>query len=116
SSCTTRAPAPRSCDASRAGSDPMLPAMRIAALVAACLFADVASAHVGHASATRAGGAAVQPLNGGGTKDARQYFTDTMLRTQDDAEVRFFSDVLHDRVVVLNVIYTSCKDACPLIT
>jgi len=84
---------------------------------AACLMFGVAFAHEGHAPArATTASAAVQPVDGGGTRDARQYFTDTLLRTQDDVEVRFFSDVLRDRVVVLNVIYTSCQDACPLIT
>jgi cytochrome oxidase Cu insertion factor (SCO1/SenC/PrrC family) len=51
-----------------------------------------------------------------GTRDARTYFTDTVLLTQDGREVKFYSDVLKDRVVMLNVVYTNCKDACPLIT
>jgi cytochrome oxidase Cu insertion factor (SCO1/SenC/PrrC family) len=48
--------------------------------------------------------------------DARAYFTDTELVTQDGKKVRFYSDVLEGRVVLINVIYTNCKDACPLIT
>ncbi|MDB5901263.1 MAG: electron transport protein SCO1/SenC [Betaproteobacteria bacterium] len=52
----------------------------------------------------------------GGTRDARSYFTDLELQTQDGRKVRFYSDVLEGRTVLINVIYTSCKDACPLIT
>lgn len=48
--------------------------------------------------------------------DARAYFTDTELVTQDGRKVRFYSDVLEGRVVLINVIYTNCQDACPLIT
>lgn len=48
--------------------------------------------------------------------DARAYFTDTELVTQDGKKVRFYSDVLEGRVVLINVIYTNCQDACPLIT
>ena len=51
-----------------------------------------------------------------GTRDPKAYFTDTQLVTQDGRTVRFYSDVLKDRVVVVNVMFTSCKDACPLIT
>jgi cytochrome oxidase Cu insertion factor (SCO1/SenC/PrrC family) len=51
-----------------------------------------------------------------GTRDPRSYFTDTELLTQDGRPVRFYSDVLKDRAVVVNVMFTSCKDACPLIT
>jgi cytochrome oxidase Cu insertion factor (SCO1/SenC/PrrC family) len=30
--------------------------------------------------------------------------------------VRFYSDVLKDNVVLINTIYTNCRDYCPLIT
>jgi cytochrome oxidase Cu insertion factor (SCO1/SenC/PrrC family) len=30
--------------------------------------------------------------------------------------VRFYSDVLEGKTVLINVIYTNCKDACPMIT
>ncbi|HET6720939.1 MAG TPA: SCO family protein [Rhodocyclaceae bacterium] len=57
-----------------------------------------------------------QPASQPGTRDARTYFTDTELLTQDGRTVRFYSDVLADRVVLINVVYTNCEDACPLIT
>ncbi|NMG46159.1 redoxin domain-containing protein [Aromatoleum toluvorans] len=60
--------------------------------------------------------AATPPATGGGTHDARAYFTDTELVDQHGRRLQFYSDVLKDRVVVLNVVYTNCKDACPLIT
>jgi len=47
---------------------------------------------------------------------ARNYFTDLPLLNQAGHAVRFFSDVLKDRVVVISFIYTTCKDACPLLT
>lgn len=56
------------------------------------------------------------PSTGGGTHDARAYFTDTELVDQNGRKVQFYSDVLKDRVVMLNVVFTNCKDACPLIT
>ncbi|MDE1164582.1 MAG: SCO family protein [Pseudomonas sp.] len=51
-----------------------------------------------------------------GTRDAQAWFTDTPLYDQHGNTLRFYSDVLKDRVVLLNVIFTSCTDACPLIT
>jgi cytochrome oxidase Cu insertion factor (SCO1/SenC/PrrC family) len=51
-----------------------------------------------------------------GTRDARTYFTETALLTHDGRAVRFYSDVLAGRTVLINVIYTNCRDACPLIT
>ncbi len=51
-----------------------------------------------------------------GTRDPRAYFTEADLLTQDGRKIRFYSDMLHNRVAVVNVVYASCKDACPLIT
>ncbi|MGE5094505.1 MAG: SCO family protein [Betaproteobacteria bacterium] len=47
---------------------------------------------------------------------ARDYFTDTVLKTQEGRDVRFYTDVLKGHVVLLNFMYASCGDACPLIT
>ncbi|AYH41977.1 SCO family protein [Azoarcus sp. DN11] len=68
------------------------------------------------AAAAQAAAQAVAPPATGGTHDARAYFTDTELVDQHGRKVRFYSDVLKDRVVMLNVVYANCKDACPLIT
>ncbi len=43
----------------------------------------------------------------------RGYFTDTLLTTQDGRLVRFYTDVLKGRVVLIHFIFTSCTDACP---
>jgi len=47
---------------------------------------------------------------------ARNYFTDTELTTHEGNKVRFYSDVLDERIVMINVIYTNCKGSCPLLT
>ncbi|MDH5179975.1 MAG: SCO family protein [Gammaproteobacteria bacterium] len=47
---------------------------------------------------------------------ARNYFTDTVLVNQHGKNVRFYSDVLDGRVVIMNVMYTDCKGSCPLTT
>lgn len=47
---------------------------------------------------------------------AREYFTDTLLIDHNGEEVRFFSDVLKDQVVVINFIFTNCGGACPMMT
>ncbi|MCC4114363.1 SCO family protein [Aromatoleum toluclasticum] len=73
--------------------------------------------HDDHAAPAAATAQAVTPpATGGGTHDARAYFTDTELVDQNGRKLQFYSDVLKDRVVMLNVVYTNCKDACPLIT
>lgn len=47
---------------------------------------------------------------------ARDYFTNLELINQDGETVRFYDDVLKDKVVVINFIFTNCEGACPLIT
>jgi protein SCO1/2 len=48
--------------------------------------------------------------------DARAYFTDTEMVNQEGKKVRFYTDALEGKTVLINVIFTNCKDACPLIT
>jgi len=57
-----------------------------------------------------------KPLSPGEIERARGYFTDTEMTTHDGEKVRFYSDVLNGRVVMINVIYTNCKGACPMLT
>jgi cytochrome oxidase Cu insertion factor (SCO1/SenC/PrrC family) len=93
---------------------------RLLPLVLALGLATSAFAHEGHEKHQGQGAAApanvpaAQPL--AGTRDAQTYFTDTLLRDQNGREVRFYSEVLKGRLVMLNVIFTHCNDACPLIT
>lgn len=49
-------------------------------------------------------------------ENEREWFTDTELVDQTGRTVRFYSDVLSDRTVIANFIFTSCQDACPLTT
>ena len=47
---------------------------------------------------------------------ARNYFTDTVLVDQHGKKHRFYSDVLDGRIVMINVMYSNCKGACPMMT
>ncbi len=40
---------------------------------------------------------------------------DELLLDQDGREVKFVSDVIADRIVVMNFIYTTCTTACPVL-
>lgn len=44
------------------------------------------------------------------------YFPNVPLVTQDGTTVRFYDDLLKGKSVAVNVIYTRCKDECPLET
>jgi protein SCO1 len=44
------------------------------------------------------------------------YFPNVELTTQDGAKVHFYDDLLKGKMVVIELIYTHCVDACPLET
>ena len=44
------------------------------------------------------------------------YFPNVSLTTQDGATVRFYDDLLKGKSVAINLVYTRCKDECPLET
>jgi protein SCO1/2 len=41
------------------------------------------------------------------------YFTNTALLTHEGKTVRFYDDLLRDKLVVINMMYTSCTGICP---
>lgn len=47
---------------------------------------------------------------------ARSYFTDTVLVDQDGEEVRFYSDLLDGKVVVIDSMFTTCTAVCPVMS
>ena len=44
---------------------------------------------------------------------AEKYFSDVELINQDGQKVRFYSDVLKNKVVVINSFFTTCTSVCP---
>lgn len=44
------------------------------------------------------------------------YFPNTELITHEGKTVKFFDDLIKDKIVAINFIYTSCPDVCPLET
>jgi len=71
-------------------------------LSVASLFA-VVSLLVGAASARAAGW-------------GKEYVPNVPVVTQDGKTLKFYDDLIKDKIVVLSFIYTSCKDICPLAT
>ena len=43
-------------------------------------------------------------------------FTNAVLRTQDNKEVRFYDDLIRGKQAVINLMYADCHGACPLVT
>ena len=43
-------------------------------------------------------------------------FTNALLRTHDNKEVRFYDDLIKGKQCVINLMYAECHGACPLVT
>ena len=50
-----------------------------------------------------------------GSSPGAQYFTDTILVDQNARQHRFYSDLIAGRIVIMNIIFTSCRASCPII-
>jgi protein SCO1/2 len=46
----------------------------------------------------------------------RRCFPDVVLTTHEGKRVRFYEDLLKDKIVVLNLMYANCNGVCPTIT
>src|ERR1044072_819216 len=44
---------------------------------------------------------------------AEKYFSDVELIDQDGQKVRFYTDVLKNKVVIINTFFTTCTNICP---
>lgn len=49
-------------------------------------------------------------------KIRRRYFPDVTLSTHEGKRVRFYEDLIKDKVVVINMMYAECTGVCPGIT
>ncbi len=45
---------------------------------------------------------------------AEKYFTDVALLDQNGKTLRFYNDVLKGKIVIINAMFTSCTNVCPL--
>jgi len=48
--------------------------------------------------------------------DPARYFPDVVLQTHDGARVRFYSDLIRGKVALINFMFTTCTNQCPLAT
>ena len=51
--------------------------------------------------------------NDAGRSAAERYFSDVELLDQDGHALRFYNDVLKNRVVIINTFFTTCTNICP---
>src|SRR5215467_942350 len=57
-----------------------------------------------------------RPARADNARWGANYFPNVVLVTQDGTKVRFYDDVIKGKIVVIDLIYTHCVDACPLET
>jgi len=48
--------------------------------------------------------------------EAQAYFTDVELVNQDGEPMRFYTDLLKDKLVVIDMVYTTCTGICPVMS
>lgn len=87
----------------------------LAALVALAVSAPFANAH-GVAGNADHHPAVASSTGNAGTVWGADYFPNPLLTSHQGKQLRFFSDLIKDKVVVINFIYTSCPDECALET
>ena len=46
----------------------------------------------------------------------RKHFPDIPLLTQDNQKVRFYADMVKDKIVTINFFYANCEGICPIVT
>ena len=80
----------------------------------AMLFAGVVSL-LNPASGLAQAGAATASAQAG-LSPAHKYFTDVPLIDQDGKELRLYNDLIKDKVVIINSMFTSCNSVCPPMT
>lgn len=54
-----------------------------------------------------------QPPGTKAPSPAEKYFSDVVLINQDGEKLRFYSDVLKGKVVIINTFFTTCTSVCP---
>jgi protein SCO1/2 len=89
------------------------------AIVAVCFGFSSAPGHVGghsetyHAIQVQQGSTAQQPATGAAEQSsAHKYFTDVMLVNQNGEKMRFYSDLLQGKVVIINSFFATCQGSC----
>jgi cytochrome oxidase Cu insertion factor (SCO1/SenC/PrrC family) len=68
---------------------------------------------INNAITTKPAASAVSPKPAEEPSQAQKYFTDVELIDQDGKTVRFYSDVLKGKTVVVNAFFTTCTSVCP---
>ncbi|HKV39281.1 MAG TPA: SCO family protein [Blastocatellia bacterium] len=94
----------------------LLSMIGLAPLAGSVLSAGSALAAPGRRSARSFGDAKPQSQASARESIHRRYFPDVTLVTQDGKRVRFYEDLVKDKIVTFNFFYAKCEGICPLVT
>jgi len=87
-----------------------------AAMIALCLVcrptAAQATGQTDQAATAGQGGTTQQKDGGADESSAHRYFTDVVLINQNGEKMRFYSDLLRDKVVIINSFFGTCQGSC----
>jgi protein SCO1 len=83
--------------------------------LAGALAASADARRMAAVSSSRGGRKFAPPLSGRDKLRAR-YFPNIQLTTSDGEKVRFYDDLLKDKIVVINLMYANCDGICPTTT
>lgn len=72
--------------------------------------------HAGGPAAAAQASDASSPARRASAAAAQAYFTDVELVNQDGEPMRFYTDLLKDKLVVIDTIYTTCAGICPVMS
>jgi cytochrome oxidase Cu insertion factor (SCO1/SenC/PrrC family) len=86
--------------------------MKRAAFIFAVIAVAFVSVNISKTTMAQAGQSSQQA----DTSAAQHYFTDVLLLNQDGREMKFYSDLIKGKVVVINPMFTSCNGVCPPMT
>lgn len=50
------------------------------------------------------------------TEAGRKYFTDVVLTDQNGKQVRFYSDLIEGKIVIINSFFATCHGSCPVMS
>lgn len=79
---------------------------------AACAQTNAASSQTRPPESKAAGKGAMDEQETGRRAAAEKYFTDIILINQDGQPVRFYSDLIKNKVVVINAFFATCRGSC----
>ncbi len=89
-----------------------MPSITRRSLLASAALAPFARSFLASGSDWRFSGATISPRE----RFRQLHFPNVTLTTHEGKAVRFYDDLLKDKVVTINLMYTSCAEVCPVTT